>query len=455
MRFLGVLLCAAVVMTAGAAPAQEATGSAAEAASKHRQELGNSALQRLSDGDLTKALRILEACAEEASQMALAEQDEFSAACAGLHRSLIQLSADERFELLSKWTLPTDSPPRLRLLTALTPTMSPPPEFARVLGERPGATSFALASVGEIRGVFSTAWALVVAAREAGKLKRLTTDLQSLVEKKVPHADQLLALAMIADGTGDLAKVADQISRRSNQLRESPPANAGLATIDPAHIVLAAAASQPPSLRLLSERLFDSLLVSTVGHSAPHVRAFLQQAQATVVCLNQSVPDVAQTLYPNFTYWTPVSGTVDSRPLWLVHDEHVLHLSGSGDDALLFRFPIQGDFELQYETQTGGLMEADGAMVYGGLQFQLVGKSRQFTILDTGHSFDGTRYCPFIHTSSQPTFNQISVTSKSSDNSTVSGHQSASDVGRNLCDSCQSPGLVWQVATTSDRCFAT
>ena len=207
---------------------------------------------------------------------------------AGLHRALSQLNSEEQFELLSKWSIPADSPQTIRVLTALVPTLAPPVEFARALGERPRTTSFPISSIGEVRGVFCTAWSLVVAARESGRLKRLMTELGPLVDKKIPNAELLMALARIVDGRGDMSPLAEQFSKRVDQLKGTvPPAGAGPRTVDPANIVLASAALQDPTLRPLGEQMLGALVASTEGNRLRRVRPFLRHAHATAVLLNQ------------------------------------------------------------------------------------------------------------------------------------------------------------------------
>ena len=47
----------------------------------------------------------------------------------------MQLSTEDRFDLLMKWSIPpVKSAPKIRVLSALVPTMAPPAEFARALG---------------------------------------------------------------------------------------------------------------------------------------------------------------------------------------------------------------------------------------------------------------------------------------------------------------------------------
>lgn len=84
------------------------------------------------------------------------------------------------------------------MLTSITPIDAPPSVFARALGERPRRDSFAVPEIGDVRGLFCSAWELVKAADAAGSLRRLTADLSELSEDDVPNARFALMLARIA-----------------------------------------------------------------------------------------------------------------------------------------------------------------------------------------------------------------------------------------------------------------
>ena len=147
------------------------------------------ALTHLREEDIPKALEAL----GSASTLPTTPQDPFfsqlSAASGGLHRALAQLGTDEQFELLHKWSMPNATIKSVRVWSALVPEVSPPMEFARVLGQRPTKESFAVARVGGMPGIFCSAWTMIVAADDAGNLRQLITELEGLAKSKVPNAD--------------------------------------------------------------------------------------------------------------------------------------------------------------------------------------------------------------------------------------------------------------------------
>ena len=163
------------------APAQDVD--ARLAASRRHGAAALQAVQALQSKDVAAALKALGEAADSSRVIHPRENDGRSAAAGGLHRALAQLSSDEQFDLLYAWSMPSESRPAVRILTAITPHDAPPKEFARVLRERPRDTSFPISQIGGVRGLFSTGWALVVAADDIGRLRRLTAELEQLAGK--------------------------------------------------------------------------------------------------------------------------------------------------------------------------------------------------------------------------------------------------------------------------------
>src|SRR5262245_47174185 len=204
------LMCSLAMLPAlakGQIAVQTGANAAVGPAKAIQDEIRQSALRQLREGSLEQVLKILEVPAEWELPFSLVEDNSLAPVYAGLNRVLSQLDHEAQFELLHKWSFPGHSPKLIRHLTALVPTVVPPVEFARALGQRPRADSFPVSSIGAVRGIFSTEWLLVVAAQKSGRLKRLTTELAPLVDQKVPGAQRLLALARIADDRGEVSSV--------------------------------------------------------------------------------------------------------------------------------------------------------------------------------------------------------------------------------------------------------
>lgn len=409
------LLGAVLTILAGVAQGQTLPPSGGEGHIQQR-ESSDTARRHLREGKLVLALQSLEAMADSTPSLLADDRDSLSPTCAALHRALNSLGSDERYELLRKWTLSIEGPAKIRMLTALVPTLTPPAEFARALGERPRENAFSVATIGNVPGIFSTASSLVVAARDSGRLKRLIADLEPLVEKNVPNADLLMNLAQLADGRGDMSKPAERLRRHANQLKQPQPATKSGPLIDPAAVVLAAAALQHPTLRPAAEDLFAAMLSRTEDRSLDRLRPFLLRAHVTAQLDVHNNLEANSIFAPRWKYWIPVSESLTqpsrhatAAPIWLSHEEHILHLSGSETDLLLFQYPLQGEFQFECEAQAGSGIEADGGLVYGGQQVYPSGTGANLTMSVAGLGSVESRFSPFLHLSSRPAFNRWSI----------------------------------------------
>lgn len=388
------------------------------------REIRRLVLQRLRDGDLEQSFKALEAVVDRTGSISVADDDQLFPVCAGLHRVLSALGSEEQYELLSQWTMPEDSPQTIRILSGLVPTVAPPAEFARVLGERPQASSFPVSSIEDVRGLFSTGWTLVVAAKECGKLPPLIQKLESLAEQQVPNAEVLLTLAQLVDDRTDTEQLAKQLAQRVNPMRSQRPTTGTVSdSMDLTVVVLAAAGLHRPQTRPQSEEILARLLASQLSHRSPFLRSFLRRAHATAVLKNWGTTDVSSLLTTQWKYWIPVSESrADSNALaeatWLVHEDHILHLCGSGEDLLLFRYPLSGRFQFEFETQLDRTNEANGGLVFGGLHFQASNHAGEFDVWGPIGTRSRKRFSPFVRLSEQPTFNHWSVT-VNSDQATV------------------------------------
>jgi len=385
---------------------------------------GSAALEHLANDEVEKALDSLGAAADAIRNLHPTEDEGVAAAAGGLFRAMNQLDEGERFDLLYKWSMPTDSRKTVRLLTTVVPQVAPPKAFARIIGERPRDETFAVSSVGDIRGLFSSGWILVKSADEIGRLRRLVTELEKLAADKVPNADTLLLLAHLADARTDEAKLKATLEQRQKRLSDAVvgEAIAGEATaiIDPSDIAVAAAASTVESQRSISESMFKSLVEQTLSRAAIRLRSFLRLSHATAVQLARGESGAEAIRQNRLKYWVPASGassglrsrgSVDAT--WLVHEDHILHLAGGRNDVLFFRYPLTGEFEFRCEGQEGGRIGTDGGLVYGGLQFQALGRTNQLTIWDADIVHSVVKPCPFVRHEARPTFNRMSIRSSS------------------------------------------
>lgn len=370
-------------------------------------------LQQLTERDLDQALESLGELVDQPLAFRDFAYSSLPSAAAGVNRSLAQLSADEQFDRLEKWTLPSEDRKQVRLLAVPVPTDAPPRVFARSLGQRPLDSTFAIASVGPLRGFFCSGWMLVQAADEVGRLARLRSTLEELETADVAGATELLMLAYVAGSRGNLDRVKAYLQTRV----ADDPASAGDLSPDAIpQTAIASAALLHPELQPVAETLLNHLVDRAGQGDAIALRPFLRIAHATAVQVyrGQSSPEV---LFENrLKYWVPATVRSSTeiqrgqpRGVWLSHEGHLLHLAGGNTDVLLFRFPLIGEFEFVCETQEGGAIGTDGGLVYGGLQFQALGRKDTLQIWDADSDHPLIRPSPFARYDVQPVFNHVSI----------------------------------------------
>jgi hypothetical protein len=478
----------------------------------------------------------------------------FSTVAAGLNRRLAALDSEERYELLHEWSMPTEARQSVRVLEAFVSTEAPPNVFARALGERPRDESFSIANVADVSGLFSSAWELVVAADDAGRLRRLKTDLERLAERDVPNADHVLLLARIFDAGRRDEQLQTDLAAHLSLLRDGSPrptarpeatydaawqygcgtfdqptartlnfkplsvwaGGAWRATSDlegeellrinrkgghpantlacirrwtaPADGILSITGTlNPPtdlgdgvharivassggllgecqafngseatnvaSIKVLAGDTIDFVVsknASTTNDSftwtvrlqlkttdrelrydsvadfcGPGEKHVMADAVIAAACLErnwlraigegifakliENTDDTADspTLLPVLreAWATAVSKRIGGReshllddvPLqhwlasnssWFAREDQILHLTGSGDDSLVFKYPLTGEFDFSCEAQVGGNPRTNGGIAYGGLSFEIddsdkpIGETNRSSALD-------------------------------------------------------------------------
>jgi len=361
-------------------------------------------LQTLQEQDAGEALEMLMSLVDQEASDDGFLRSGLPAAAAGIFRVLNQLSIDEQYALLSKWSLPTAERNSVRVLVMPVPVEAPPKAFARAIGERPRDTSFPIADVGGVSGLFCSGWMLVQTAEEVGRLSALVSQLDQLAAQQVSGANEMLLLAQIADRRSDTAPVQAYL----NQVGVADAADRPNRVLIP--LAIAAAALTQETLRPHSE-----LALQRLAAQPTDLRPLIRIAHATAVQTNVGQSPATVLFNNRLKHWVPITGRTASlsrsgvpNAMWLTHEEHVLHLAGGSDDILFCRYPLAGEFDFICETQEGGEVGTDGGLVYGGLQFEALGSTNQLTINDADGNHSVVLPCPFVRHENTPTFNRVS-----------------------------------------------
>jgi hypothetical protein len=391
---------------------QDAKPTSSVAATTRILELTSDALKHLRNDDLSQAMTAI----GQATDLSDLNDSRFASVAAGFHRHLAQHAADERFELLYEWSMPTESRASVRALTTITPTDGPPDVFARALGERPRRDSFPVPKVSGINGLFSTAWELVEAADACGRLRRLAADVSKLVEGDIAGAKHLLVLIQIIDADDEDDALRDTLRQYASTIEnadDGPTSNQDL--------VIAAACLARDWLQPLGEEIVQARLERTYDHESRLMRPFLRGARAIAIRKRyaNASPGIGTT--SDLRFWAPSSGRTAARnaqgaagSIWLAHEDHILHLSGPRSDYLFFKYPLTGEFEFACEAQIGGPGGTDGCIGYGGLGYEVWGAQQLFKVWTANHEQVARFDCPFVANNSLATFNKFSLKSTAS-----------------------------------------
>ena len=299
-------------------------------------------------------------------------------AITALARGLADLPAVERYRLWKEWTLPKADRKNLRSLVAFCSDSNIPPADFKVTNVIPPG------------GIVATPSLLIEAAREAGKLDELASEVRALDPKTVEEARSLLALIEIARGkpeeaaaiveamVGEHEKAIEATNKTSAQQQQN-------ATLPNAPLVTALVASAclvDTRLVAVGERLADALIRRpwhglANGATSPtlmvvHLRDDLLRSKAA----RASGRDGPIPLGPRLDSWAPLEmATVNPfqravRPSWFEHDEHV-GLQGPNPAApteLAFTYPLAGTFEFSVDSLPL-LPEGEAAIAFGGQPF--------------------------------------------------------------------------------------
>tara|TARA_R110002073_G_scaffold43606_3_gene121576 strand:- start:4443 stop:9434 length:4992 start_codon:yes stop_codon:yes gene_type:complete len=272
------------------------------------------------------AVENLEAELERLSQVP--EGDRASEAycnrAAAINRLLFQLSADEQYRILKEFTFSSGSED-IQAVSAICDVVAPPTEFARLIGARPTENTFAIPSVANVDGLFSTAWLLVESADDLGLLRVLTNEVESLPGSRAI----VLRAILLASQSGNEDKVRSIIEQLANEKTFSSEWVRDAA-------VLCCVCRQLDNCSDVLEKIRSSVLDQQ--SVSPTAKAFLARTQ-----FSTREQEVLGPFRMNKDWIT-----VGKRAGLYSHDNHITHLAGS-DAYYVYRYPLTGDFRFQVQ----------------------------------------------------------------------------------------------------------
>jgi tetratricopeptide (TPR) repeat protein len=294
------------------------------------------------------------------------------------YRQFVTRPAQERFDLLKPWSLPTTSRKSVRLLGAFVPTDAPPPAFAtpKVPPD----------------GVVSTAGLLIDAAKEIGQLDALATELKKLVDEKVENARPIHWLAELVRGQG--SGVVNEIGERVAELKKKndeppPPPQTGpryyygpfgeqeeqKEIVNWSDYLVTRACMQDAGLAGLGEAFAEQMLRQATRAKNWPMIIQLRNELALAKARRGGKPQAGNLRDPGLEFWhaggTLGRGTRGSSrvPAWWVAQEgHVAHLLGPDMQYLVFDLPLTGNFGFSVDAFEGQF--AEGHAGYAGIIYE-------------------------------------------------------------------------------------
>ncbi|HTK78773.1 MAG TPA: DUF1583 domain-containing protein, partial [Gemmataceae bacterium] len=290
-------------------------------------------------------------------------------------RQFVTRPAQERYDLLKPWTLPTAARKSVRLLGAFVPTDAPPPVFGTPTVPPDG--------------VVSTVGLLVDAAKEIGQLDALAAELKKLADEKVENAKPLHWLAQIARGQG--AGVAKDIGEHLAEFKKKmdvppPPPQTGpryypymeepqQEVVNWSDYLLTRACMSDAGLAALGEALGEQMLRQATRAKNWPMIIQLRNDLALAKARRVAKPQAGNPRDPGLAFWH-AGGTLGARtkngnrvPAWWVAQEgHVAHLLGPDMQYLLFDLPLTGNFGFTVDAFEGQF--AEGHAGYAGIIYE-------------------------------------------------------------------------------------
>ncbi|HEY2412465.1 MAG TPA: DUF1583 domain-containing protein [Pirellulaceae bacterium] len=343
-----------------------------------RQDLAWAANELSRGGDLTVTLAALARFADVTTSR---DRDvpitALGVALWHLDRQARRLPLADRYQILRDWTLPTKDRRSVRVVCGYNSGQPIPSIF---LGSSAPA-DLAYSPLPRVEPV-SNVTLLVEAASQSGKLADLLQTVQPLVTDKVPGAEILEVLTLVAqrDDVAATPKLR-AIAARWQEAVKQQAANAAANNLNaPARqnlpevseYLMARAALDVPKLSVQAKNLaklyLDIARRKNLREVVTHVSHDLTHAQTSGLLPAEHQQALALPL----ALWTagtnPQTADATLPPAqWIVHDGHLFHSTGCENDALFFKQPLEGEFEFSYDTYTASYSLCH--LAYGGVEF--------------------------------------------------------------------------------------
>lgn len=315
-----------------------------------------------------------------------------------LSRQLLPLSAEERYDFLFKFTFPKSG--GVRTLTGFVPTESPPAEFVPLLAPQMRVHEFRTLRTTPDPATFHSGAALLDAARACGRLPELLDRLrQQGSAANAAAAPLMLLIEQLRgpDAAAALPLLEDRVAFLEDANLAQPKRGPQLTTVPLDDLVVALYAMDHPALQTVSERLLDACLLHSKRLQQPIPRIHIWAAYVEALRRRGESGDDGLQAPVGLRDWRPASfapastlNNGSARNWWFAADGVVRNIVSESESALIFRYPLAGEFAVTVSIPEGGWSE--GGLLYGGLLFTNFRYNNQINLAVPGR--EGTRRVP-------------------------------------------------------------
>jgi len=355
------------------------------------------------------------------------------ATVAAMHRRLIRMEVQDRYQLLRSWTMPVEGRKRIRSFNTLTTDVAPPPEFSRALNERPSRQAFELPRIGSVPHLFCTMALLVEAANDAGQMVQLRREMREAEAIGIAGAEFGLLVVDFRSETRS-ADFAQRVRRALEQAVETE-SDAKSGQVWPMDVlVMSAFCLHRDDLRSDAVRCLALAYERLKSGGDRAVRGCLRRAYFLGLDFQSFVGaggdansararadriPLTDSAAPK--YWISLGvedGTkrveeqvVDVDPIWLAHEDHILHAYGGDIDFLCFRYPLTGNFRFSFDGQDGGSDAMASGLLWNGLSHRVGGyRSGAIYSLNSPDKIDQLEWKnPFVVHQTAAQFNEFAL----------------------------------------------
>jgi len=290
------------------------------------------------------------------------------------------LQPEQRYQLLSKIAFAKGLDTRLRMIHGIVNYTSPPASLGEVAPHLKRVQHLHLASPD--LPIVSMAIDLADSAVECGRTDELIGRLKDHVKTPGDEADAMIGMTHLANGQVDAA--ANVLALVGKRLEESKPEEPTTDPMPAVSMIFVAQALGNETLRNSAQQIWKAIQLHahyrTIGLANPLVARLTAQLDETITARETDSALEHWISVPIPRSYRPICETMESR--FRFEDGTVHTIGGSENNALILKYPLEGDFQFQFRSPQS--MPTESSPFYAGTSYRL-NRSRS-SVRSTSHT---------------------------------------------------------------------